>query len=120
MASTPRRADNCSEGRDQRAIAPFVVTGYWSNAILLPLLAYPLALLMLGAGIACGSGARQGIVTELAVRIRHGADAVWEGQAQSLTDTIAPDADTNSIAGRLAAALFTDFPGESGRSIEVK
>lgn len=63
---------------------------------------------------------RQGIVTELSVRIRHGADAVWEGQAQSLTDTIAPDADTQSIAARLAAALFTDFPGESGRSIEVK
>lgn len=76
-----------------------------------------------GAGInfpVGGTGVRQGIVTELSVRLRHGADAVWEGQAQSLTDTIAPDADTNSIAARLASALFTDFPGESGRSIEVK
>lgn len=31
------------------------------NAILLPLLAYPLAMLMLGAGVASGSGARFGI-----------------------------------------------------------
>lgn len=67
-----------------------------------------------------GRGARDGIVTELSVRIRHGADAVWEGQAQSLTDTSAPGADTPAIAARLAAALFTGFPGESGRTIEIK
>lgn len=76
-----------------------------------------------GAGInfpVGGGAARQGIVTELSVRLRQGADAVWEGQAQSLTDTIAPDADTGSIAARLAAALFSGFPGESGRTIEVK
>ena len=67
-----------------------------------------------------GSGAREGVVTELSVRLRHGADAVWEGQAQSLTDTTAPDADTPSIAARLAQALFSGFPGDSGRTIEVK
>lgn len=67
-----------------------------------------------------GSGAREGVVTELSVRIRHAGDALWEGQAQSLTDTSAPDADTNAIAARLARALFTGFPGESGRTIEVK
>lgn len=67
-----------------------------------------------------GRGAREGVVTELSVRIRHGANAVWEGHAQSLTDTSAPGADTPAIAARLAAALFTDFPGESGRTIEVK
>ncbi len=37
-----------------------IVGRFGWNAILLPLLAYPLALLMLGAGIACGSGARFG------------------------------------------------------------
>jgi hypothetical protein len=63
---------------------------------------------------------RNGVVTELSVRIRHGGDAIWEGQAQSLTDTTAPNADSSSVATRLAAALFKDFPGESGRSIEVK
>jgi hypothetical protein len=67
-----------------------------------------------------GSGAREGVVTELSVRIRRGPDAIWEGSAQSLTDLGAPDADTPSVAKRLAGALFTDFPGESGRTIEVK
>ena len=66
------------------------------------------------------SGGRLGLVTELAVRIRHGADAIWEGQAQSLTDTSAPDADAASVAGRLAGALFKNFPGDSGRTVEVK
>lgn len=65
-------------------------------------------------------GGRLGLVTELAVRIRHGADAIWEGQAQSLTDTSAPDADAGSVASRLAGALFKDFPGDSGRTVEVK
>ncbi|OWK31356.1 DUF4136 domain-containing protein [Sphingomonas dokdonensis] len=66
-----------------------------------------------------GSGVGEGVVTELSVRIRQGADAVWEGQAQSLTDVTAPDADAGAVAARLARALFTDFPGESGRTIEV-
>ena len=67
-----------------------------------------------------GSGAREGVVTEVSVRIRHGADAIWEGQAQSLTDLTAPGADTGAVAARLASALFSGFPGESGRTIEVK
>ncbi|WEK44160.1 MAG: hypothetical protein P0Y64_04860 [Candidatus Sphingomonas colombiensis] len=77
----------------------------------------------LGGGVSFPVGGqrdRVGVVTELSVRIRHGADAVWEGQAQSLTDTSAPNVDTQAIAGRLSRALFTGFPGESGRTIEVK
>lgn len=77
----------------------------------------------LGGGVSFpvgGAGAREGIVTELSVRIRQGADAVWEGQAQSLTDAGAPDANAAAIAARLARALFTGFPGESGRTIEVQ
>jgi hypothetical protein len=66
-----------------------------------------------------GSGAREGVVTELSVRIRRGPDAIWEGSAQSLTDLAAPNADTPSIARRLSQALFQNFPGESGRTIEV-
>ncbi|WBH17359.1 hypothetical protein [Sphingomonas radiodurans] len=76
----------------------------------------------LGGGVSFpvgGSGGREGIVTELSVRIRQGPDAVWEGQAQSLTDAGAPDADAAAIAERLARALFAGFPGESGRTIEV-
>ncbi|ONF96621.1 DUF4136 domain-containing protein [Sphingomonas jeddahensis] len=77
----------------------------------------------LGGGVSFpigGAGAGDGIVTELSVRIRQGADAVWEGQAQSLTDAAAPDANAAAIATRLARALFTGFPGESGRTIEVQ
>jgi hypothetical protein len=66
-----------------------------------------------------GSGGREGIVTELSVRIRQGPDAVWEGQAQSLTDAAAADSDASAIATRLSRALFAGFPGESGRTIEV-
>ena len=66
-----------------------------------------------------GGGAREGIVTELSVRIRHGADALWEGQAQSMTDSRASDADATAIAARLAKGLFTGFPGDSGRTISV-
>jgi diadenosine tetraphosphatase ApaH/serine/threonine PP2A family protein phosphatase len=66
-----------------------------------------------------GGGARDGIITELSVRLRRGPDAVWEGRAQSLTDSSAPDAGGDAIARRLAAALFLGFPGESGRTISV-
>lgn len=67
-----------------------------------------------------GGGAREGLVTELSVRIMNGPDALWEGQAQSLTDARAPDADAGSVAARLATALFSGFPGDSGRTITVK
>jgi hypothetical protein len=74
-----------------------------------------------GINFPLGAGTpREGVVTELSVRLRRGADAVWEGQAQSLTDTSAPNADAGSIAARLASAMFQGFPGESGRTIEVK
>jgi len=74
-----------------------------------------------GVGFPLGGGrGGEGVVTELSVRIRKGPDAIWEGQAQSLTDTSAPSADTASVAQRLAGALFTGFPGDSGRTIEVK
>lgn len=77
----------------------------------------------LGTGVSFplgGGGGREGVVTELSVRLKRGPDAIWEGQAQSLTDTSAPDADAPAVAARLANALFTGFPGESGRTIEVK
>jgi hypothetical protein len=74
-----------------------------------------------GIGFPLGSSrGRDGIATNLSVRIRQGSDAKWEGEARSLTDAGAPDADPDSVAARLAAALFADFPGESGRTIEVK
>lgn len=67
-----------------------------------------------------GGHGRAGILSNLAVRIRRGPDAVWEGQAQTLADVATPAADANATAGRLAHALFAGFPGESGRTIEVR
>ena len=58
------------------------------------------------------------LVAELAVTIKRRVDQspVWEGRAQGVSDIKSAD----QQAGKLAAALFTGFPGESGRTIEVK
>ena len=79
----------------------------------------------LGGGVGFplgGGGAREVIETELSVTIKRRVDQspIWEGRAHSFAsardaaDTAAAQAD------RLAAALFTGFPGESGRTIEVR
>lgn len=82
-----------------------------------------------GGGVGLGGGVsfpigghrqRFGTVTELAVRLRRGPDAVWEGQARTLTEGGTPAGDTGALAPRLVGALFGGFPGESGRSIEVR
>ncbi len=82
-----------------------------------------------GGGVGLGGGVsfpvghshgRAGVISQLSVRIRRGPDAVWEGQAQTLADVATPDADANAAAARLSHALFLGFPGDSGRTIEVK
>lgn len=76
----------------------------------------------LGGGVSFpvgGRGARAGIATELTVRIRRGADTIWEGRARTITDAARPEATSAAIARRLATALFSGFPGESGRTIQV-
>ncbi len=69
-----------------------------------------------------GGGSTEIIVTELGVTIKHRVDQspVWEGHAQSAAEARKPDSTASVQAGKLAAALFTGFPGESGRTIEVK
>lgn len=66
-----------------------------------------------------GGKARSAVATELVVRIRRGADTVWEGRARTMTDLSRPDATSAGVAQRLATALFAGFPGDSGRTIEV-
>ncbi len=76
-----------------------------------------------GVGFPIGGGGRSAIlVTELSVTIKRSADQspVWEGRAQSFADARKADATTDIQAGKLARALFTGFPGESGRTIQVK
>jgi len=58
------------------------------------------------------------LVAELSVTIKRRADQspIWEGKAQGVSDIKRAD----EQAGRLAAALFTGFPGASGRTITVR
>lgn len=77
----------------------------------------------LGVGIPIGSrGGRELVVSALEVTIRRRADQsrVWEGQARAAADVDNPAAQTGALAQRLARTLFTGFPGESGRTIEIE
>jgi hypothetical protein len=79
----------------------------------------------LGGGISFPIGRsrpNQVVMSQLSVTIKRRADQspVWEGHAQGISDARAPEANTTGLAHKLAAALFTGFPGESGRTIEVK
>ena len=79
----------------------------------------------LGGGVGFpigGGGSSSIIVTELAVTIKSQVDQspVWEGQAQTAADARAAGADAQAQATKLAGALFGGFPGESGRTIEIR
>lgn len=62
------------------------------------------------------------VMSELSVRIQRRSDATvyWEGRAMLEARETSPLASPQAAADRLAAALFQDFPGESGRTIRVR
>lgn len=73
-----------------------------------------------GGGISFGLGGNRGglwVGTQLSVQLKRRSDqtVVWEGRARGE----APERDSAALAGRLANALFRDFPGQSGRTISV-
>lgn len=73
-----------------------------------------------GVGFPIGrSRPTQILGTELNVTIKRRVDQspVWEGHARTVDGRPKPDA---AIADKLSRALFTGFPGESGRTITVK
>ena len=75
------------------------------------------------ASVRVTQGDRGGsMVTELSVRIQRRSDATvaWEGRAELEARRNAALADRRAAVDRLAAALFQDFPGESGRTIRVR
>ena len=77
-----------------------------------------------GAGVSFGIGGNKSnelVLTRLAVQLRErgGAGVVWEGRAETEAPMGAPAAQPGLAADKLAAALFKDFPGESGRTISV-
>ena len=76
----------------------------------------------LGIGINLGGGPKRMQDLQLAVRIDDAAtgQALWEGRALTAVPVKAPAAQPSLAAAKLADALFKDFPGESGRTINVK
>lgn len=78
----------------------------------------------LGVGIGINlSGKPKDVVTsELSVQIRRRADnaAMWEGRALTEAKDGSPAAQPGIAAGKLASALFRDYPGLSGQTITVK
>ncbi|HIV77419.1 DUF4136 domain-containing protein [Sphingomonas yabuuchiae] len=80
----------------------------------------------LGGGLSFPIGKSQPqeiIGTELSVQIKRRVDQspIWEGSARNIAPVQAlAKLDAKAQATKLADALFTKFPGESGRTIEVK
>ena len=62
------------------------------------------------------------VMSELSVRIQRRSDATvaWEGRAVTEARETSPLASPQAAADYLAAALFRDFPGESGRTIRTR
>ena len=75
-----------------------------------------------GIGINLGGGPRDQVGTELSVRIRDAAsgDTLWEGRADFRVNDNSPLAQSKANAQTLAAALFSDFPGNNGETIKVE
>ena len=76
----------------------------------------------LGVGLNLSGRPAEQVRTELGVIIKDRASgtALWEGRASYQVKASSPLADTQLGAAKMAAALFTGFPGTSGETIEVK
>ena len=72
-----------------------------------------------GGGASVGAGASGNVATMLEVRISRRSDGtvMWEGRA--ISEAAAAAARAEAVES-LAAALFRDFPGESGRTIRAR
>lgn len=78
-----------------------------------------------GLGINLGGGPRPTTGTQLFVALRDaraapGAVNLWEGRAEIRTSDKSPLAERTRNAQALAAALFRDFPGRSGETVQVR
>lgn len=75
-----------------------------------------------GIGIDLSGKPKPVIVTQLRVQIRRAGDdaTLWEGRAETSAKQGSPATQPGMAAGKLANALFSDFPGPSGKTITVK
>ena len=75
-----------------------------------------------GTTVPIGSRERFIVGTRMMVQIKRHSDGtvIWEGRAMTEAKGQSPDASPQAAVAKLAHALFTGFPGESGRTITVK
>ena len=71
-----------------------------------------------GVGLALPLSGDPQVATDLAVVIRDRASGkvLWEGRSSFTAAALSPQAQTPLAAPRLASALFSDFPGNSGET----
>lgn len=76
----------------------------------------------LGLGFDLSGRPKDRIDTEIGVTIRDNGNgqALWEGRAAFSASSDSNYADRQRAANRLADALFSGFPGQSGETIQVK
>jgi hypothetical protein len=76
----------------------------------------------LGVGFDLSGPPPEMVETELAVTIEDRASGqhLWEGRARFAVSAKSPLAGSQLGAAKMAEALFKDFPGRSGETIEVK
>ena len=75
----------------------------------------------LGVGINLGGGGGERVGTDMSVVLREAStgNSVWEGRASVTMSPNADLADTRANAQAVAGALFREFPGNSGETVEV-
>jgi hypothetical protein len=76
----------------------------------------------LGIGIDLSGAPHDQVTTELGVMIRErgSGQTIWEGRARFTVRADAPLAQTQLGAAKMAQAMFQDFPGNNGETVEVK
>lgn len=74
-----------------------------------------------GIGINLSGKPKPLISSQLRVQLRRAVDgrAIWEGRAETAAKEGTPAAQPGLAAGKLADAMFRDFPGKSGVTITV-
>lgn len=74
------------------------------------------------AGVGIGPHPGTGVGTEIMIQLKRRADGtnLWEGRGRTSAELGKPEGAEPAAVSRIATALFTGFPGESGRTIVVK
>jgi hypothetical protein len=76
----------------------------------------------LGIGLDLSGRPAERVTTQLGVMIqdRASGQTIWEGRASFTVRADAPLAQTQLGAAKIAEALFRDFPGNNGETVEIR